>query len=162
MNARNAKGIEGGGAVVEKQNVGACVLAVPRIDAFVFAVVNPPAIKDDGHARKPGRFAELVASGASCSIHGNPGERPIVRASGGSVDSIPAINMKSMPCFLTGRRPRLGAFRIIAAGRVEAINFRQPRGTMKDIIASLDGIIGRSGLRWEVFRFVEDGWPACA
>src|SRR6267378_783145 len=52
VNVGNAKSIEGGGAVVKKEDVRARVLAVARIDALVLAVVNPKPVKNDRHARE--------------------------------------------------------------------------------------------------------------
>src|SRR5712691_2398598 len=52
MHAGDAEGIEGGGAIVEKQNVRSCVFTVAGIDSFVFAIVNPEPIENNRHAGK--------------------------------------------------------------------------------------------------------------
>ena len=125
MHAGYAEGIEGGGAIVEKQNVRSCVFAVAGIDSFVFAIVNPESIKDHRHPRIASGGTEFISGGTSRAIHGNAGERPFLRARGGTVDSVPTINMESMACFFRRRRPGFGALRIIPAGGIESINIRQ-------------------------------------
>ena len=78
MHARYAEGVEGGGAIVEKQNVRAGVFAVAGIDTFVFAIVNPEAIKNNRHAGKSSCSAEFIARGAFRDIHGDAREWPLL------------------------------------------------------------------------------------
>ena len=82
MHAGYAEGIEGGGAIVEKQNVGAGVFAVAGIDTFILAIVNPEPIKNNRHAGIPSCGAEFIACGAFSAIHGDAGERPLLRPGG--------------------------------------------------------------------------------
>src|SRR6266404_8988323 len=63
MHAGNAEGIEGGGAIIEKQNVRAGVFAVAGIDTFILAIVNPEPIENNRHAGIASYGAELIAGG---------------------------------------------------------------------------------------------------
>src|SRR5438552_18033518 len=78
MHAGYAEGIEGGGAIVEKQNVRAGVFAVAGVDTFILAIVNPESIKNNRHARKSSCGTVLVARGAFSAIHGDAGEWPLL------------------------------------------------------------------------------------
>src|SRR6266576_2349100 len=82
MHAGDSEGIEGGGAIVEKQNVRSCVFTVAGIDSFVFAIVNPEPIKNNRHAGIPSYGAEFITRGAFSAIHGDAGERPLLRPGG--------------------------------------------------------------------------------
>src|SRR5690242_5955234 len=93
VNSGDAKGIVGGGAVVEEKDVGAGVFVVPGVDAFVFAVVDPPAVENHRHAREQRGFAEFVAQAGAGAIHGNAREGPVVGPGGGAVDAVPTINV---------------------------------------------------------------------
>src|SRR5438445_1598396 len=82
MHAGYAEGIEGGGAIVEKQNVRAGVFAVAGIDSFVFAIVDPESIKNHRHAGISSYGTEFIASRAFSAIHGDAGEGPLLGPGG--------------------------------------------------------------------------------
>src|ERR1043166_815657 len=162
MNTGNAEGIEGGGAIVEEEDVGAGVLTVAGVDAFVFAVVNPPAVENDRHAGLERRLAEFVGGGAPRAIHGNAREGPVIGPGGGAVDAVPAINVEGVAGLFRRRWPGFRTLRVVPAGGVEAIDAGQPGRTVEDIIAYFDGIERGRRLGREVFPFVKDRGPTGA
>src|SRR6266550_5909811 len=161
MNAGDAKGIEAGGAIVEKEDIGTGGLAVTGIDALVLAVMHPKAVEDDGHPRIAGCGTALDQGRRAAAVHGNAGEGPFLRATGRTVDAIPAVNEETLRGIAPGRkRPGFGAFRIVAAGGVETKNGGQARRASKYRVAGRQAVIGRGALAREILSAIQDGGPA--
>ena len=80
MHAGDAEGIERRGTIVKKQNIGAGILPMARIDPLILAVVNPKPIKNHGHTRVSRGGAKLITNGAASAVHWNASEGPFLRA----------------------------------------------------------------------------------
>jgi len=89
------KSVEGGGAVIKKEDIGPGPLAMPGINSFILAVQNPEAVKNGWHTWHCGSLAEL-GDRSLAIVQRNAGEWPNVRTTSRAVDAIPAIDEESM------------------------------------------------------------------
>src|SRR5260370_10062288 len=91
FHSRNFERIEGSDAAIKKEQIGLGSLGMARVDSFVLAVQNPPAIEHTGHPGHLGSEAIAIAHRLSI-VQRHSSKRPDFGASRGAVDSIPAIH----------------------------------------------------------------------
>src|SRR5205085_12032546 len=73
VHAGNFKGIEALGVIIEKQEVGAGVLQMARVDPLVLAIMNPESVKYARHSGGAPRIHLIELHGAVIQRHAGEG-----------------------------------------------------------------------------------------
>src|SRR5262245_1552232 len=97
---------------------------MPRIDAFVAAVMNPKAVEQHWRSGRLCRRVEFIQGDGPRAVQRDSIERPAVRMRGGSIDAVPAVQVVFASRAFGSEGPRPGSFGIVPRGGSESIDLR--------------------------------------